>query len=190
MKTIRNIYLLIAALALVNLGLGNPGVSLVKEGNRLFGEGKYDQALAKYTEAQLELPESPEIYYNIGGAQYEKSDYEKAGALFKKIAESKDRALAARAGYNLGNTLFRAGDYQAAAAAYKATLKLNPEDADAKYNYELALLKLKEQQQEQEKKGEEEKEDEEKEEEEEEEKPDDEPDPNQPAGVIAAQDIE
>jgi Ca-activated chloride channel homolog len=152
MKTIRYLYLLVATLALVNLGAGNRGASLVEEGNRLFGEGKYDKALTKYSEAELELPESPDIYYNIGDVQYEKGDYEKASALFMKTGESEDISLNARAGYNLGNTFYKEGKFKEAAGAYKSSLKLNPDDKDAKYNYELARLKMQEQQQEQQQK--------------------------------------
>ena len=147
MKDLKIIYFLIAAIALGNLGAGNPGASLVEEGNRLFSEGKYDEALTKYSKAQVELPQSPEIYYNIGDAQYGKGDYEKSSALFQKAGESEDISLNARAGYNLGNTLFREEKYQEAIAAYKASLKLNPEDKDAKFNFELARHRLKKQQQ-------------------------------------------
>lgn len=145
MKAIRKLFLLITALALVNLGAGNRGASLVEEGNRLFNEEKYDEALTKYSEAQLGLPEAPAIYYNIGDVQYEKNDYEKASALFQKAGESKDRSLNARAGYNLGNTLYKEDKFKEAVGAYKSSLKLNPDDKDAKYNYELARLKIQEQ---------------------------------------------
>ncbi|MDP8235311.1 MAG: tetratricopeptide repeat protein [Candidatus Erginobacter occultus] len=129
---------LLAVLALGCLGWGNPGVSLVEEGNRLFAEGDFEGALERYNEALLELPEAREILYNIGGVRHRQGDLENAAALYKSVLESEEPELAARAAYNLGNNLFRQEDYSRAAEAYKAALKLEPEDEDARYNYELA----------------------------------------------------
>lgn len=129
---------ILSVLALACLGWGNPGVSLVKEGNRLFEEGDFEGALQRYNEALLELPEAREILYNIAGVRHRQGDLENAASLYKSILESPNPELAARAAYNLGNTLFRQEDYSRAAEAYKSALKLDPEDEDARYNYELA----------------------------------------------------
>ncbi len=145
MKSRRPTFVLLVALALACLGWGNPGVSLVEEGNRLFAEGDFEGALERYNEALLELPEAREILYNIGGVRHRQGNLENAAALYKSVLESEDPELAARAAYNLGNTLFRADDFTNAAAAYKAALKINPQDEDTRYNYELALRKLQEQ---------------------------------------------
>lgn len=138
MKTERTALILLTALALAGLGFGNPGASLVEEGNRLFKDGDWDGALAKYNEALLELPEAREILYNIGGVRHQQGNLENAAALYKSVLESPNPALAGRAAYNFGNTLFRSGDYAQAAEAYKTALKLDPKDEDARYNYELA----------------------------------------------------
>jgi len=138
MNSERLTFVLLVALAIIGLGIGNPGVSLVEEGNRLFAEGDFEGALQRYNEALLELPEAREILYNIGGVRHRQGDLENAAALYKSVLESEEPELAARAAYNLGNTLFRQEDYSRAAEAYKAALKLDPEDGDARYNYELA----------------------------------------------------
>lgn len=138
MKSERLTALPLTILALLGLGFGNPGPSLVKEGNRLYADGDFAGALVKYNQALLELPEAEEIRYNIGGVRHRQGDLEAAAALYRAILESPDPDLAARAAYNLGNTFFREGDFGRAADAYKTALKLAPEDEDARYNYELA----------------------------------------------------
>jgi Ca-activated chloride channel family protein len=138
MKAERSTYALLAVLVLLGLGFGNPGVSLVEEGNRLFKEGDFEGALVKYDQALLELPEAAEIRYNIGGVRHLQGDLETAAALYRAILDSPDPELASRAAYNLGNTFFREKDYSRAAGAYKTALKLDPGDEDARYNYELA----------------------------------------------------
>ena len=139
--------LTVILLALLNLGLGDSAADRVGEGNRLYREGKYDQALKSYSQAQLEKPESAPIFFNIGDVHYRKEEMEKAGSLFQKALESTDPGVSARAAYNLGNTLYRKGDLEGALKAYKDSIRLDSSDLDAKYNYELARKKLKEQQQ-------------------------------------------
>jgi Ca-activated chloride channel homolog len=138
MKPERLTFVLLAALALLGLGFGNPCPSLVEEGNRLYEDGDFEGALVKYNQALLELPEAEEIRYNIGGVHHLRGDYETAAALYRAILDSPDPVLASRAAYNLGNTLFREEDYGRAAEAYKTALKLDAGDEDARYNYELA----------------------------------------------------
>jgi len=53
----------------------------------------------------------------------------------------------AYAHYNIGNSLLREQKYQEAVKSYVDALKLNPDDAEAKYNLSYALEKLKRQQQ-------------------------------------------
>ncbi len=142
-------WLTVIILALVNLGFGDTAADRVKEGNRLYRKGEYDQALKSYGRAQLEKPESAPIFFNIGDVHYRKEELDKAGSLFQKSLEAGDTEMSSRAAYNLGNTLYRKGDLEGALKAYKESIRLDPSDFDAKYNYELARKQLKEQQQKQ-----------------------------------------
>ena len=128
-------------------GTANPAAGKVKEGNKYYAAGKYDQALTSYGKAQQENPAAPEIYFNIGDVQYRKKDYPKAASLFQKSGRDRNRLLKSQAYYNLGNTYFKAKDLAKALAAYKKSIELNPKDRDAKFNYELTRLKQKKQQQ-------------------------------------------
>lgn len=49
--------------------------------------GQYDEAIAKFEEAIVILPNCPDCYYNIGFAAMRKKDFDKAAAAFEKAAE-------------------------------------------------------------------------------------------------------
>jgi len=118
-----------------------------REGNRLYEEKKYDEALKRYTEAQLEAPDAPQLHYNLGNVLFRKGDLEKARDEYRRALASADPGLDPRAIYNLGNTFFTRQEYKDAVAAYQRALRLDPSDPDAKRNLELALLRMKQQQQ-------------------------------------------
>jgi len=115
----------------------------VKEGNKLFQEGKFDQAQNKYQDALLDNPSSPEIQFNVGDINYKKKKYEKALESFYKSLDSKQIDHQAKSYYNIGNSLYKDGKLAESIQAYKQALKLNPQDEDAKYNLEFVRNKLK-----------------------------------------------
>ncbi len=119
----------------------------VEEGNRLFQEGKFQEALEKYRQAQQENPDSPIIRHNLGDARYKNQQYEEAAGDFGGNLQSPSPDLKARSYYNLGNALFRQGKLEESVKAYQDALRSNPADQDAKFNLELAMEKLKQQQQ-------------------------------------------
>jgi tetratricopeptide (TPR) repeat protein len=121
----------------------------VQKGIQLYGEGKMDDALKAFADAQTRNWESPEIQLDMGATMARKKDAEKARALFAKAAESKDEKLRSIALYNLGQLDLSSGQFKPAAARFRNALRLNPTDADAKHNLELALAKLEEQKQKQ-----------------------------------------
>jgi len=124
-----------------------------EEGNRLYRQKKYDEALKRYTEAQKEAPDAPQLHYNLGNVLFRKGDLEKAGNEYRRALDSADPGLDPRAIYNLGNTFFTQQQYKDAVAAYQRTLRLNPSDPDAKRNLELALMRMKQQQKQQQQGG-------------------------------------
>ncbi|HEV8337350.1 MAG TPA: tetratricopeptide repeat protein [Candidatus Polarisedimenticolia bacterium] len=118
-----------------------------EEGNHLYGQRKYDEALKRYTEAQIEAPDAPQLHYNLGNVLFRKGEVEKARDEYRRALAAADPSLDPRAVYNLGNTFFSQDQFKEAIAAYQRTLKLKPSDRDAKKNLELALLRMKQQQQ-------------------------------------------
>jgi Ca-activated chloride channel family protein len=119
-------------------------VKSVKAGNEAFAKKDYMKALEEYHAAETDLPVSPELDYNIGGALFEQGKYEEAVDKFTRALNSTDPAVAVQAHYNLGNTYYRMQDYVKAIQSYEEALKIDPKDMDAKYNLELARKMLKE----------------------------------------------
>ncbi len=118
--------------------------------NRAYARGQYSEALDGYRSAQVEIPEAPELRYNIGGALYADSAFQEAVAAFDSaLAITSDDSNRARILHNKGNALFRQDDFGGAAEAYKQSLRHDPTQDDTKYNLELALSKLQEQEQQQ-----------------------------------------
>jgi Ca-activated chloride channel homolog len=125
--------------------------------NKFYKEEKYDEAAKKYLDAQLESPESRELAYNLGNANYKMKKYDKAVEYYQKAMQTKNPGFEEQVAYNMGNALFKIGEFEAgqgkqeglqkmeqAITSYKRALDLNPNDKDAKYNLEYVRRKLKE----------------------------------------------
>lgn len=130
---------------------------MVAEGNKLYKEQKYNDALKMYDQALSNEPDSAVINFNAGTAQYKTNEYQKAISFFEKALLTEDKSLEARADYNLGNSKYMLGvskensDLQGAIRLlegaldnYKRAIELTPKDEDAKVNREITEKKLKE----------------------------------------------
>jgi tetratricopeptide (TPR) repeat protein len=118
-----------------------------KEGNRLFQQGKYQEAEKAYLGAQLDAPGKPELLYNLGNTLIKQKKYDSAVQSLRQAAGKADQGLQASSWYNLGNAFFESGKMSDAAQSYIQALRINPSDRDAKHNLELALRRMKEQKQ-------------------------------------------
>ena len=118
----------------------------VREGNRAFAEGNWDEALKKYSDALLDEPESPKIHYNLANVLYRQNKHAEAVTEYEKaLQQATDPRLLQDAHFNRGNGYFQQSKYLEAIDAYQKVLELNPDDRDAKANLELARRKLQEQ---------------------------------------------
>jgi len=128
----------------------------VKEGNSLYRQGKYDEALKYYNEAELDITDSDVVNFDKGTALYRKGDYEKAIEAFTRALLSDDSDIEEKAAYNIGNSKYRSGMlkkntdlasavnlYRQALDYYKRAIELNQDNADAKYNHEFVEKELK-----------------------------------------------
>jgi len=114
-----------------------------REGNRLFEEGKYEDAEKAYLEAEVNNPGKPELLYNLGNSLIKQKKYAQALQALQRAASKGNREIRERSWYNAGNAFYTAGKFRDAAQAYVQALRIDPADRDAKHNLELALLKLK-----------------------------------------------
>ena len=124
------------------------------EGNRLYEQRKYDEALKKYVDAQATRPGAPELHYNIGNVLFRRKEYDKAVEEYRRAQAAADPVLSQAATFNRGNALLMQGQPEEAIQAYVQALRSRPDDTDAKRNLEIALRLLeqkKKQQQQQDK---------------------------------------
>lgn len=139
----------IAVLPLLGFSFLDPAADRNRQGNRLFHEGKFEEALEYYRKAQVEKPDAPELRFNAGDAYFKKNAFQDALQEFGHALKSKDPSLLSRAYYNLGNVHVRRQNLQQAVEAYKRSLSIAPDDLDAKVNLEWVLEKMREQEKDQ-----------------------------------------
>ncbi|HYS77711.1 MAG TPA: tetratricopeptide repeat protein [Candidatus Dormibacteraeota bacterium] len=144
---------LLLALAWVSPAAADPAASKNNEGNRLYNQKRYDDALKMYTDAQASRPDASELHYNIGNVLFRKKEYDKAVEEYLRAQAAANPALSEAATFNRGNALMLQGRPEDAIKAYVQALRARPDDGDAKRNLELALrlLQQKKQQQQQDK---------------------------------------
>jgi Ca-activated chloride channel homolog len=118
-------------------------------GNKLFAQGKYQDAEKAYLDAEVKHPGRPEILYNLGNSLIKQKKYEKGVQTLRQSGGKGEKEIRENSWYNSGNAYFLMGDYKDSSDAFIQALRLNPADKDAKHNLELALMKLKQQQQQQ-----------------------------------------
>ena len=140
----------LASVALPSLAGAQPGRGAVADGNRLYDEGRYEEAHERYLDALREAPDSAIVPFNDGNALYRTDEFQRAMDTYRQAVDSGGPAVAAQAWYNLGNALYRQQQLEPALEAYKEALRRNPTDTDAKHNFEVALEQLQQQEQQQE----------------------------------------
>jgi tetratricopeptide (TPR) repeat protein len=129
---------------------------LNNKANKLYSQGKYEEALKLYEDALLLDPSDNKLKMNRGSALYRLNNLEEAGNSYAGSLLQTNKKALADAHYNLGNILYRQGElsvtdgdfstartkYSQALENYIQTLKLRPNDADAKWNLQLAHQKV------------------------------------------------
>lgn len=147
----RSLICLAIAMGLMTPGLARAGLwtSPVKQGMQAWDDKQFQQAKKYFIDAQLENPDDPRLYYNIGAAAYAAGEYDLAESNFAQAVNAKDRELKHNALYNLANTRYRNKQLDKAIEDYQNLLKEFPDDAQAKENLEFVKKKLEEQKQQQ-----------------------------------------
>jgi tetratricopeptide (TPR) repeat protein len=121
----------------------------LRTGDELYNKRAFTDAETAYRKAQEEK-EKPTTSFNLGNSIYYQNRIPEAIQQYEKsIAASADPQLKAKAWYNLGNAHYQNQDYAKSIQAYKESLKLQPQDEDAKKNLTLAMRQQQQQQQQQ-----------------------------------------
>ena len=130
---------------------------------RDYKAGQYDQALKEYERLLQRKADDPRLHFNAGAAAYRNRQFEEAAKQFNSALAAQDLKLQELAYYNRGNSLYWLGEqnpdyskktesWEKSLKDFESSLKLNPQDADAKNNHEFVkrrLEELKQQQQQQ-----------------------------------------
>jgi Ca-activated chloride channel family protein len=141
-------FLLIAALP----AYSQSDKKMIRQGNREYEKEKYAESEVSYRKAIDKNKESADAVFNSGDALYKQKKFEDAGKQFSENHDMNDNKKKKSASlYNLGNSLLMSDKVKESIDAYKGSLKLNPENMEAKYNlaYAQDLLRKQEEQQQQ-----------------------------------------
>src|SRR6266542_3495929 len=123
-----------------------------------YRQGKFEDAYSQFQQTLKSHPESraeDKLQFDSGAAAYKLKDYSRALESFSQALLTRDTGLQSKGHYNLGNTLYQRGeteksddkklsDWTDALDHYEQTLKLDPQDKDAKDNYEYVKKKIEE----------------------------------------------
>jgi Ca-activated chloride channel family protein len=128
-----------------------PGLDAYRSGKFEDAYGQFQQTLKTHPESRAE----DKLQFDSGAAAYKLKDYSKAMESFSQALLSRDIGLQSKGHYNLGNTLYQRGeaqksddkklsDWTNALDHYEQTLKLDPQNKEAKDNYDYVKRKIEE----------------------------------------------
>jgi Ca-activated chloride channel homolog len=128
-----------------------PGLDAYRSGKFEDAYGQFQQTLKTHPESRAE----DKLQFDSGAAAYKLKDYSKAMESFSQALLSRDVGLQSKGHYNLGNTLYQRGeaqkgddkklsDWTNALDHYEQTLKLDPQNKEAKENYDYVKKKIEE----------------------------------------------
>jgi len=144
-------------LIFANIALANSVRDSVLQGNKLYDEEEFSEALKKYDEALIDSPQSLEPKFNQANCYFRLDDLAQAINLYNEVAaDSKDMKLVAKARYNLGNCYFQRGskqkdsnlekaleDMQTSIICWRNALEIDPDNERTAKNIEVARLTIK-----------------------------------------------
>ena len=121
-----------------------------------YQQGKFEDAYKEFQETLKSHPQSraeDKLEFDSGTAAYKLKDYNKALESFSQALLTPDTGFQSKGHYNLGNTLYQRGemekgddkklsDWTNALDHYEETLKLDPQNKEAKDNYEYVKKKI------------------------------------------------
>ncbi len=118
--------------------------TLLRQGNKLYKQEKYNNATESYSKALQKAPKDVRANFNQGDALFKLNQIDKAKDQYLAAAKlTNNTEIQAKAFYNIGNAWYKQEKWEESAKAYKTSLKLNPKDMEAKYNLMMALSKIK-----------------------------------------------
>ena len=137
-------------LAICQFGFGAaPGMDAYRDGKFTDAYSQFQQTLKSHPQSRAE----DKLQFDSGAAAYKSEEYVKALESFSQALLSSDNGLQSKSHYNLGNTLYQRGetqknddkklsDWTNALDHYQQTLKIEPQNKEAKDNYDYVKKKI------------------------------------------------
>ncbi len=127
----------------------------IKEGNKLYKKGEYEQSFKEYEKALEKNRESDIANFNAGIAKYKQGQYEQSVEHTQKALLSDNKDLQKKVHYNLGNAFYKWGileedkniseaikKLEKSSSHYAKALELDSKDQDAQFNYDFVKKEL------------------------------------------------
>ena len=102
------------------------------QGDYLYENGKYKEAIESYQEAIRIKPDYVQAHCNLGDAYKKSGEFPKAIESYKEAIRIKPDYVQAH--YNLGNAYRKSGEFPKAIESYKQAIRIKPDYVQAYYN--------------------------------------------------------
>lgn len=120
----------------------------IAKGNEAYRKGDYDEAAKNYQTALKKDPSNTIARFNLANALQKQDNIKEANKNYDAIVEAGVvNSLKAESNYNKALAFIKGKDLLSAIQSFKASLKENPNDDEARENLQKALNELKQQQQ-------------------------------------------
>jgi Ca-activated chloride channel family protein len=125
------------------------GKLLVIEANFLNSQGRFAEAITRYTKALEYEDAAPyaeyglgSVYLSMGEEEPALDNFEKARNMLDSLPPISNRELRYRVCYNMGVARFSGGNFSGAADSFRDALKIDGRKIEAKRNLELSILSV------------------------------------------------
>ena len=118
----------------------------IKQGNKLFREGKFAESEVLYRKALEKNGRNPQAVYNLGNALLMQKKDSAAIVQYQQASKMEPNKIRlAKSFHNMGVVCQSHQMYQEACTAYAEALRNNPKDDETRYNYVLCRRMMKNQ---------------------------------------------
>lgn len=116
----------------------------IQQGNKFYRQQQYDKAESEYEKALQNSPNNKIAKFNLANALIRQDKKAEADKLLAELSVNENKtAIRPKATYNEGVLLTQEKKLEESIEAYKETLRLDPNDKEARENLQKALLELK-----------------------------------------------
>lgn len=142
----RKLFLIISISSSLLSNAQNATQSMLR-GNQYYRQSQFEEAEKQYRKALEYNPKHEKAKYNLANALQKQKKFAEAVLLLQELgATTKDKSLQSAAYYNQGVAQSKVKSLELSIESYKKSLRLNPNDKEARENLEKALLEQKKKQ--------------------------------------------